>query len=119
VPLTDMLRLPYMGMGAAWLDEYGDPKDSAMRAAILKYSPYQNVREGVKYPPILITSSTQDNRVGPGHARKLAARLEAVGAKVHLYEDQEGGHSVSDPLARPDLMALRMTFLIDTLMDRR
>jgi prolyl oligopeptidase len=72
VPLTDMLRLPFMGMGAAWLDEYGDPKDPAMREAILRYSPYQNVREGVKYPPFLITSSTQDNRVGPGHARKLA-----------------------------------------------
>jgi prolyl oligopeptidase len=116
VPLTDMLRLPYMGMGAAWLDEYGDPKDPAMRAAILRYSPYQNVREGVKYPPFMITASTQDNRVGPGHARKLAARLEAVGDKVYFFEDQEGGHGVSDPLARPDLMAMRMTFLIDTLM---
>ena len=116
VPLTDMLRLPFMGMGAAWLDEYGDPKDPAMREAILRYSPYQNVREGVKYPPFLITSSTQDNRVGPGHARKLAARLEAVGGKVYFYEDQEGGHGVSDPLARPDLMAQRMSFLIDTLM---
>lgn len=116
VPLTDMLRLPYMGIGAVWLNEYGDPKDPAGRAAILRYSPYQNVREGVKYPPFMITSSTADNRVGPGHARKLAARLEAVGSTVHLYESQEGGHGVSDPLQRPELMSLRMAFLMDRLM---
>ena len=116
VPLTDMLRLPYMGIGAVWFDEYGDPKDPAGRAAILRYSPYQNVREGVKYPPFMITSSTADNRVGPGHARKLAARLEAVGSTVHLYESQEGGHGVSDPLQRPELMSLRMAFLVDRLM---
>jgi prolyl oligopeptidase len=116
VPLTDILRLPYMGIGAAWLNEYGDPKDSAGRAAILRYSPYQNVREGVKYPPFMITSSTEDNRVGPGHARKLAARLEAVGSTVYLYENQEGGHGVSDPLERPELISLRMALLIHRLM---
>ncbi len=116
VPLTDIMRLPYMGIGAVWLDEYGDPKTPAGRAAILRYSPYQNVRKGVKYPPFMITSSTADNRVGPGHARKLAARLEAVGSTVHLYESQEGGHGVSDPLQRPELMSLRMAFLIDRLM---
>jgi prolyl oligopeptidase len=54
--------------------------------------------------------------VGPGHARKLAGRLEQVGAPVYFFEDSEGGHGVSDALERPDLMALRMTFLISTLM---
>jgi prolyl oligopeptidase len=61
--------------------------------------------------------STEDNRVGPGHARKLAARLQEVGTTVHFIEDDEGGHGVSDPLQRPDLMAQRMTFLISTLME--
>lgn len=116
VPLTDLPRMKYMGMGAAWLDEYGDPDDPAMAEALLRYSPLQNVREGVTYPPFLITISTEDNRVGPGHARKLAARLAAVGAPVHFLEDQEGGHGVSDPLRNPGLMALRMTFLIQHLV---
>ncbi|HKP79460.1 MAG TPA: prolyl oligopeptidase family serine peptidase, partial [Phenylobacterium sp.] len=115
VPLTDVVRMPYMGMGAAWTNEYGDPADPAMRAAIERYSPYQNVVAGKTYPPFLISVATSDNRVGPGHARKLAARLKEVGATVYYLEDQEGGHGVSDPLSRPELMADRMTFLIDTL----
>jgi prolyl oligopeptidase len=116
VPLTDLVRMPFMGMGAAWTDEYGDANDPAMRAVIERYSPFQQVRKGQEYPPFLITVATSDNRVGPGHARKLAARLEDAGATVYYLEDQEGGHGVSDPLARPELMADRMTFLIDTLM---
>jgi prolyl oligopeptidase len=74
------------------------------------------VREGVSYPPFLVTISTEDNSVGPGHARKLAARLLEVGAPVYFLEDDEGGHGVSDPLMRPDVMAARLTFLIDALM---
>lgn len=118
VPLTDLVRMPYMGMGAAWTNEYGDVKDPTMLAAINRYSPYQNVVAGRKYPPFLITVATSDNRVGPGHARKLAAKMESVGATVYYLEDEEGGHAVSDPLSRPDLMANRMTFLIDTLMKK-
>lgn len=79
-------------------------------------SPYQNVRSGTRYPPFLVTISTEDNRVGPGHARKFAHRLEEVGAPVFFYEDEEGGHGVSDALRNPELMALRMGFLIDRLM---
>jgi len=116
VPLTDLVRMSYMGMGAAWTNEYGDARDPKMREAILRYSPYQNVVPGRKYPPFLITIATSDNRVGPGHARKLAARLGEAGSPVYFLEDQEGGHGVSDPLSRPELMAARMTFLIDTLM---
>ncbi len=116
VPLTDMLRFPKMGMGSAWIDEYGNPDKPEEAAALRAYSPLHNVRANVKYPPFLITSSTEDNRVGPGHARKLAARLLEVGARVYLIEDQEGGHAVSDALERTDNMAARMTFLIDALM---
>lgn len=116
VPLTDLVRLSYMGMGAAWVNEYGDAKDPAMLAVINRYSPYQNAAAGRKYPPFLITVATSDNRVGPGHARKLSARLEEVGATVYYLEDEQGGHGVSDPLSRPDLMANRMTFLVNMLM---
>jgi prolyl oligopeptidase len=116
VPLTDMLRMPKMGMGAAWIDEYGNPDDPAAAKVLRTYSPLHNVREGVNYPPFLITISTEDNRVGPGHARKLAARLLEVGAPVYFLEDDEGGHGVSDPLTRPEVMAARLTFLIDALM---
>jgi prolyl oligopeptidase len=115
-PLIDMLRFPTMGMGGAWMNEYGDPSNPEMRKALLRYSPYQNIKSGTSYPPFFITVSTEDNRVGPGHARKLAARLEQVGSKAYYYEDSEGGHGVSDALQRPELMALRMTFLIDRLM---
>ena len=115
-PLIDMLRFPAMGMGGAWMNEYGDPSNPDMRKALLGYSPFHNIKSGTAYPPFFITVSTEDNRVGPGHARKLAARLEQAGAKAYYYEDSEGGHGVSDALQRPELMALRMTFLIDRLM---
>jgi prolyl oligopeptidase len=118
VPLTDLFRMSKMGMGGAWVDEYGDPNVPAQAAALQAYSPFQNVRaERAKdYPVFLVTVSTEDNRVGPGHARKFAAKLQDAGAKAYYIEDEEGGHGVSDPLSRPDLMADRMTFLIDTLM---
>jgi prolyl oligopeptidase len=113
-----MLRFPQMGMGAAWMDEYGNPDNPADAKVLSAYSPLQNVREGVRYPPFLITISTEDNRVGPGHARKLAARLLQIGSKLYFLEDDEGGHGVSDPLTRPEVMAARMTFFIDALMRR-
>jgi len=116
VPLTDLIRLKYMGMGGAWLDEYGDASDPKMRKVLESYSPLQNVRAGVKYPPFMITTSTADDRVGPGHARKFAARLESVGAPVYFYEDTEGGHAVSDAFRNPELMAMRMAFFVDNLM---
>jgi prolyl oligopeptidase len=116
VPLTDMLRFPKMGMGSVWIGEYGNPDKPDEAAALRAYSPLHNVHANVKYPPFLLTVSTEDNRVGPGHARKLAARLLEVGARVYFIEEQEGGHRASDDLERPDTMAARMTFLIDTLM---
>jgi prolyl oligopeptidase len=116
-PVTDMLRYTTMGMGAAWTNEQGDPSNATMREALLRYSPFHNIKSGTTYPPFFITVSTEDDRVGPGHARKLAARLEQVGAKAYYFEDSEGGHNVSDALQRPELMALRMTFLVDRLMN--
>jgi prolyl oligopeptidase len=116
VPLTDLIRMRHMGMGAAWTNEYGDPDKPDEAAAMLAYSPMQNVRKGTHYPPFLVTISTEDNRVGPGHARKLASRLSDADAEVYFLEDEEGGHGVSDAFRNPELMALRMTFLINALM---
>ena len=116
VPLADMLRFPEMGMGAAWINEYGDPKDPKAAEWLRTYSPVHAVKKGVDYPAFLVTVATTDNRVGPGHARKLAHRLMEVGAPVHYLEPDGGGHGVSDPLQRPDMMAKRITFLIDRLM---
>lgn len=92
VPLLDMRRYHKLLAGASWMSEYGDPDDPAAWAYISKYSPYQNVREGQRYPRVLFTTSTRDDRVHPGHARKLAAKLTAAGHDVLLYENLEGGH---------------------------
>jgi prolyl oligopeptidase len=116
VPLTDLVRLKFMGKGALWLNEYGDAEDPKMLQAIESYSPLQNVKSGVKYPPFFISTSMEDDRTGPGHARKLAARLESIGSPAYFYEESEGGHGVSDVYRHAQLMSLRMTFLIDNLM---
>lgn len=114
-PLTDMLRFTEMGSGAAWTAEYGDPRDPRAAAWLARYSPLHNVRTGVEYPAFFITVAATDNRVGPGHARKLAKRLEDVKAEVFFLEAEAGGHDVSDPLLRPEFMAMRATFLFDHL----
>lgn len=118
VPLTDMLRYPTMGMGAAWVGEYGDPSDPKIAAALRAYSPYHNVRSGVDYPPWLITVSTTDDQVGAGHARKLAARFKDVakGGKIYFLEEEEGGHGVSDAFKNAKLMTRRVAFLMHYLM---
>jgi prolyl oligopeptidase len=115
VPLTDMLRFHLLAMGDNWIYEYGDPRDPAMAVVLRSYSPFHNVQEGTKYPPFLVTVSTKDDRVGPGHARKLVARLKEVGSPAYLLENRDGGHYVSDPLKNNVLMGRRMTFLLDTL----
>jgi prolyl oligopeptidase len=93
-PLEDMKRYSHLLAGASWIDEYGDPDKPADWAFIKKYSPYQNVRPGVKYPPVFFYNSTKDDRVHPGHARKMAAKLKAYGNPVFYHEYTEGGHSV-------------------------
>jgi prolyl oligopeptidase len=116
VPLTDMLRFPELAMGSAWINEYGDPKVSSQAKVLRSYSPFHNVKSGATYPPMLITCSTLDDRVGVGHSRKLVARLKEVESPmVFLYEETEGGHGVSDNLMNPALMARRLAFFVNNL----
>ncbi|KAA0925198.1 MULTISPECIES: prolyl oligopeptidase family serine peptidase [Rhodococcus] len=94
VPLLDMKRYHLLLAGASWVAEYGNPDDPDEWEFISQYSPYQNVVAASErpYPPILIATSTRDDRVHPGHARKMAARLAELGQDVSYYENIEGGH---------------------------
>ena len=94
VPLLDMKRYHKLLAGASWMAEYGDPDDPGEWAFISQYSPYHNLRaEPGGYPPVLFATSTRDDRVHPGHARKMAARMLELGhPAVHYYENIEGGH---------------------------
>ena len=92
VPLLDMKRFHLLLAGASWVAEYGNPDDPDDWEFISKYSPYQNISPDRSYPPILITTSTRDDRVHPGHARKMTAALEEAGHPVSYYENIEGGH---------------------------
>ena len=92
-PLLDMKRFNKLLAGASWMGEYGNPDNPKDWAYIKKYSPYQNVFKDKKYPPVLFTTSTRDDRVHPGHARKMAAKMESYGDHVYFYEYTEGGHS--------------------------
>lgn len=93
VPLLDMKRYHLLLAGASWVAEYGDPDNPDDWAFISEYSPYQNISATRRYPPVLITTSTRDDRVHPGHARKMTAALEAAGHPVFYYENIEGGHA--------------------------
>ncbi|HEX6966698.1 MAG TPA: prolyl oligopeptidase family serine peptidase, partial [Gemmatimonadaceae bacterium] len=93
VPLLDMKRYIHLDAGASWMAEYGNPDDPEEWAFIKNFSPYQNVKAGMKYPDVLFYTTTSDDRVGPAQARKMAAKMEAMGYKnVWFYENTEGGH---------------------------
>jgi len=94
------------------MGEYGNPDDPTEWEFIKGFSPYHNLDPAKDYPPILITTSTRDDRVHPGHARKMAARLEEYGKKVLSYENIEGGHGgAADNRQRAFMDALGWTFL--------
>jgi prolyl oligopeptidase len=112
VPLLDMRRYHRLLAGASWMAEYGDPDDPAQWAFISRYSPYHNVKADASYPRILFTTSTRDDRVHPGHARKMAARLLEQGHDVLYYENIEGGHGgAADNAQRALLQALEFSYL--------
>jgi prolyl oligopeptidase len=93
VPLLDMKRYHLLLAGASWMAEYGDPDNPGDWKFISEYSPYQNISPTRHYPPVLMTTSTRDDRVHPGHARKMTAALEAANHRVFYYENIEGGHA--------------------------
>jgi prolyl oligopeptidase len=119
VPLLDMIRISKIAAGASWQGEYGDVNgDPAVMAFWLKTSPYQNLKAGVAYPEPFIFTTTKDDRVGPQHARKFAARLEEMKLPFFYYENTEGGHGAGADLKQTaHTTALTMTYLQRKLMD--
>jgi len=112
VPLLDMRRYHRLLAGASWMGEYGNPDNPEEWEYIRGFSPYHNLNRERTYPPILITTSTRDDRVHPGHARKMTARLEELGKQVLSYENIEGGHGgAADNRQRAFMDALGYTFL--------
>jgi prolyl oligopeptidase len=103
VPLLDMKRYSHLLAGASWMAEYGDPDQADEWAFIKTFSPYQNVKAETKYPPILFMTSTRDDRVHPGHARKMMARMKEQGHDVRYYENIEGGAGVYVPVAEAEI----------------
>ncbi len=118
VPLLDMIRIGKIAAGASWQGEYGDVADPAIRAFWDKVSPYQQLRPGLKLPMPYIFTTTKDDRVGPGHARKFAARMKEYGLPYLYYENTEGGHGAGANLkqvARTN--ALGMVYFKRQLME--
>lgn len=117
VPLLDMQRYSKLLAGASWMAEYGDPDKPEEWQFIKTLSPYQNVRQDAKYPPVLFTTSTRDDRVHPGHARKMMARMREMGHDVRYYENIEGGHGgAANNEQAAHMQALAYTFLAAKLM---
>lgn len=117
VPLLDMQRYHLLLAGASWMAEYGDPDDPDDWAYLQGYSPYHLIDAEVASPPMLLTTSTRDDRVHPGHARKMAARLETAGKDVTYWENIEGGHGgAADAAQQATMQALIFTFLRTRLM---
>lgn len=114
VALLDMQRYTHLSAGASWMAEYGDPDKPQEWAWIKTFSPYYNAKAGQKYPPVLFTTSTRDDRVGPVHARKMAAKMESLGYSTSFYENIEGGHgAAADNKQAAFMSALGYTYLWD------
>jgi prolyl oligopeptidase len=100
VPLLDMQRYNKLLAGASWMGEYGNPDIPEEWEFIKKYSPYQNLKKDANYPEVFFMTSTRDDRVHPGHARKMAAKMIDMGYKIYYYENTEGGHGGSSTNAQ-------------------
>ena len=112
IPLIDMRRYTLLLAGASWIDEYGDPAKPEDWAYLQRISAYHAAEPGRRYPPILIATSRRDDRVHPGHARKMAAKLQAMGYETHFYEPAVGGHGYGkDNKERAAFIALGLGFL--------
>ncbi|GGD48683.1 prolyl oligopeptidase family serine peptidase [Erythrobacter arachoides] len=118
IPLFDMLRYQYIGRGASWIGEYGDPRIPEQREWIEPYSPYQALNSGADFPRVFYVTSTADDRTHPSHGRKAAARMAANGDDYLYFEDTTGGHSGGvDNEQRARLRAMQIVYLMQQLMD--
>ena len=118
VPLLDMLGFEHIGAGASWVGEYGSTSDPAQRAFLANLSPYHALSADRRYPTPFLLTSTNDDRVSPAHARKFAARMEALGLPFYYYEDTAGGHSGDANLRQVAFeSALYYVYLSRRLMD--
>jgi prolyl oligopeptidase len=118
VPLLDMLRYDKLLAGASWVGEYGDPDNAEEGVFLRKISPYHNLKKGVAYPEPFFVTSSKDDRVHPGHARKMAARMEQMGLPFLYYENIDGGHAAAaNQRERAKRVALEFTYLSRKLMD--
>ncbi len=116
VPLLDMKRYHHLLAGASWMGEYGNPDLPEEWAFIQGFSPYHNVEKSAKYPRVLFTTSTRDDRVHPGHARKMVAKMKDQGHDVIYYENIEGGHAgAADNKQAAFMQAMAYTFLWNEL----
>ncbi len=112
IPLIDMRRYTKLLAGASWIAEYGDPDKPEEWAWLQTYSAYHAAKPGQKYPPILLATTRRDDRVHPGHARKMAAKLQAMGYEAYFYEPAAGGHGYGkDNKERASFVALGLGFL--------
>jgi prolyl oligopeptidase len=119
VPLLDMLRFEQIAAGASWVGEYGSVSNPDERAFLARISPYSNLHRDVKYPKALVWTTTKDDRVGPQHARKFAARLSEYGIPYYYYEVIEGGHGAGANLKeRAHTSAVEYTYFARQLMDQ-
>ena len=113
-----MLRFEKIGAGASWAGEYGSVENPEERAFLEKISPYQNLRAGVAYPEPFFVTATSDDRVTPVHARKMAAKMEAMGLPFLFFENTDGGHSASANLQQTaERLALEFAYFARKLMD--
>ena len=116
VPLLDMMRYHKLLAGASWIGEYGDPDDPQMGPIIRAYSPYHNVYQETHYPEVFFMTSTKDDRVHPGHARRMAKKMEDQGHPFLYYENVEGGHGGSANHEQSAIQAaLRFVYLLQKL----
>ena len=117
VPLLDMVRYEQIAAGASWVDEYGSVDDAGRAGVPEGISPYANLKRGVAYPEPYIWTTTKDDRVGPQHARKFAARMKEYGLPYLFYEDTAGGHSGDADIAQgARFQALQMTYFAQKLL---
>jgi prolyl oligopeptidase len=112
IPLVDMRRYTKLPAGASWIAEYGDPDNPEDWKFLGQISAYHTAVPGRHYPPILLATSRRDDRVHPGHARKMAAKLQAMGYEAYFYEPAAGGHGYGkDNQERAAFTALGYSFL--------